>query len=380
MSSGAAADKRVCIVNTSTAMVALACGHGVKDSGGIEFQLTVTARALVQAGWQVEFVLCDLDQGDLALDGQARVVRSYRPRGGDEGGGGLRSIPQLWKALRRTTSPVLLQEGAAWMTGVVGLFARTHGRRFVFHMASDTDALVMDRRRTRVSSLRERLLCHWGMRMAHGIIAQTPKQQGMLKESTGRDSAVVPNLFPVGETQTSPPGEPSRVLWVGNLRPVKRPEWLLEAAARLPHLEFCMIGGCKPEFEALYRDVEARAAALPNVSFLGHVPFDQIDQYFRGAALLVCTSQVEGMPNVFLQAWSHGAPVVTTYDPDGLVERHGLGLCAGDTVALADAIGQLMDDPALRAEMGERGRSYLLSHHSPAVVVPLLEHVLLGER
>jgi glycosyltransferase involved in cell wall biosynthesis len=141
-----------------------------------------------------------------------------------------------------------------------------------------------------------------------------------------------------------------------------------------------MVGGRKPDHEGLYEEVVTRAAALPNLRYLGHVPFADIDAYFRSAALLVCTSQVEGMPNVFLQAWSQGIPVVTTYDPDGLVARNGLGLCAADAEGLVEAIGGLMADPARRVEMGARGREYLAAVHSPGVVVPLLERVLLDRR
>jgi glycosyltransferase involved in cell wall biosynthesis len=76
------------------------------------------------------------------------------------------------------------------------------------------------------------------------------------------------------------------------------------------------------------------------------------------------------MPNVFLEAWSRGVPVLSLeYDPDGKIESLGLGEAAGNSPErLAEAARSLWSDPRLRSEMGDRGREYVLAEHSPAVV------------
>lgn len=62
----------------------------------------------------------------------------------------------------------------------------------------------------------------------------------------------------------------------------------------------------------------ARARSLSNVRLHGRIAERAaLAELYRGAALLCCTSSLEGFPNTFLEAWSHGLPVVTTSTPTG---------------------------------------------------------------
>ena len=47
-------------------------------------------------------------------------------------------------------------------------------------------------------------------------------------------------------------------------------------------------------------------------------------QVIADAALLLCTSDEEGFPNMFTQAWASGTPIVTLkVDPDNIIEKMG---------------------------------------------------------
>ena len=59
------------------------------------------------------------------------------------------------------------------------------------------------------------------------------------------------------------------VLWVSNLRALKRPELALELARQLPQVKFTLAGGPMPGGETYYEDVRAAAARLPNVTMPG---------------------------------------------------------------------------------------------------------------
>jgi len=79
------------------------------------------------------------------------------------------------------------------------------------------------------------------------------------------------------------------------------------------------------DFKKLFEDVKREAAQLPNVKFHGPVPYHDIGALFERSRLLVGTSEVEGFPNTYLQAWGHGAPVVAFLDPEDVIARKGLG-------------------------------------------------------
>jgi glycosyltransferase involved in cell wall biosynthesis len=120
----------------------------------------------------------------------------------------------------------------------------------------------------------------------------------------------------------------------------------------------------------LREELESAAAEVENLEVLGQLPHAEVLYRMHRAVAIVSTSSAEGMPNVFLEAWSRGVPVLSLeYDPDGKIESLGLGEAAGNSPErLAEAARSLWSDPRLRSEMGDRGREYVLAEHSPAVV------------
>jgi glycosyltransferase involved in cell wall biosynthesis len=149
------------------------------------------------------------------------------------------------------------------------------------------------------------------------------------------------------------------VLWVGNIRALKRPELLLEAARKLPQLEFHIIGGPMPGSESVYEKVRTAALEIPNVRFHGPVPYHQVGQFYERARVFAGTSEVEGFPNTYLQAWARGTPVVAFLDPDQLIARHGMGLAVNSVAQMCAAISTLNGDPVSWLAASQRSTNYM---------------------
>ena len=113
-----------------------------------------------------------------------------------------------------------------------------------------------------------------------------------------------------------------------------------------------------------------RAGELPNLELLGRQPRGRTLAEIERATALVSTSRAEGMPNVFLEAWARGVPVLTLeYDPDGLIADRALGIAAqGSADALAEGARRLWGDPSRRDELGRNGRAFVQQRHSPDAV------------
>ena len=63
-----------------------------------------------------------------------------------------------------------------------------------------------------------------------------------------------------------------------------------------------------------------RLRQVPNVRYLGHVSPARAIEVIAGASLLLSTSEGEGFPSVFLEAWASGTPVVSLkIDPDDAI-------------------------------------------------------------
>lgn len=94
------------------------------------------------------------------------------------------------------------------------------------------------------------------------------------------------------------------------------------------------------------------------VDLLGHI--DEMDDLIAQASLVVLPSYREGTPRILLEAAAMGKAIVATDAPgcrEAVVHgENGLLVPVRNATALADAIQTLLEDPALRARMGEDGR------------------------
>ena len=322
--------------------------------GGESVQQTLLARALVRRGHQVSMVTADCGQHDAMVRDGICVYKAYRPTAGIPL---LRFIhPRwtgLWSALARADAQLYYASCAGMHVGLLAMFCARHGRRFVFRCASDTDC---DPSRLLVRYARDRWLYAYGLRRADGVLVQSAAQAQCLAQRFGLTGRVAGML--------AEPGPPAArrdvdVLWAGNIRRVKRPERVLELAARLPGAAIHMVGGPVSDEQALYDRIRAAAARYPNLVFHGHLPYWEASALYGRARLLVNTSEAEGFPNAYLQAWMLGVPVVTFSDPDGVIDCHGLGEVVRSPLAMRGAIQRLLTDPDALAALGARCRAYM---------------------
>jgi starch synthase len=128
-------------------------------------------------------------------------------------------------------------------------------------------------------------------------------------------------------------------------------------------------------------DAEALRARLSAGSLRGVVWIDRYvnDRGFVGRVLSAAdvyalASRHEGFPVAPLEAMACARPVVAA-DAPGIPdifehgeESGGLVVPRGDPVALARAVGRVLDDPALALELGRRARGRAESHFSLEVV------------
>ena len=153
----------------------------------------------------------------------------------------------------------------------------------------------------------------------------------------------------------------------------KRPDRLLDLAEACPDMSFEMVG---PVYDTAYsQEIYKRAMRMENVILRGPLSHGQTLACYRRAVCLCCTSVYEGFPNTFLEAWSQGLPVVSTFDPGGLIVKHGLGKIAHDVEGLACSIRELLRIREQYHEIANSARQYYRSNHTVGAVMPRFEKV-----
>ena len=369
---------RVCFVGLGN-LPALAAEFSGQPIGGAELQQSLLARALAGRGWPVSMIVADCGQPEGASWHGIRTFKAYRP---NEGLPAVRFLHPRWtkleRALRRADADIYYTSCAGAQLAQVVFFAHGRGRKVLFRIASNSDC---DPRALLVQYRRDRLLYRRGLAHADLVLAQTVQQQRSLRANYGRDSRIAPSLIePPGRCRSF--GERDlEVLWVGNIRPVKRPDLLLEVARRLPSMRFHMVGGAMAGAEQLYESSRLEAARLANVTFRGALPYQEVRALYERARILVGTSEVEGFPNAYLQAWAHGTPVVAFLDPDGMLQRLGLGRAVRTVEEMCAALTELGGDEARWQEASGRARRYMELHwQEESVLAPYLAALTKLER
>ncbi len=206
-------------------------------------------------------------------------------------------------------------------------------------------------------------------RCSHGAIVNSLAVGGAVArhepELSGR-LWVVPNGVPSVARRERPEVAQLTIVCVANLIAYKGHTTLIGAARLLrPHNWSLLLVGEGPERTGIERAIAA-ANLQERVHVLGRR--EDVHDILDTADVVVLPSYAEGMPNAVLEAMAHGIPVVAS-DVGGV--RSLLGSGAGTVVAprneaaLAEALQRLIDDPSLRAKMGERGRE--LAHGSLGV-------------
>jgi glycosyltransferase involved in cell wall biosynthesis len=357
---------RVCFVGLGNLPV-LAPEYSDQPAGGEALQHTLLARALARRGWSVSMIVLDHGQADGASWDGVKTYKAYRA---DEGMPVVRFVHPRWTklqgAMQRADADIYYTSCAGAELGQLALYARRHGKKVVFRIASDSDC---DPRALLVRYWRDRQLYRWGMSHADLVLAQTASQQRALLRNFGRRSLVVGLAVEPAGTRRAFQERDIDALWVANLRALKRPFLFLDAAARLPSLSFHLIGARLAEAPALYEEVRARSASLPNVTFHGFVPQHRIGAFFERARIHVSTSDTEGFPNTFLQAWSRGTPVVTFLDPERMVSRNGMGAAVSDAEGLHAAILGLARDPDAWGAASSSSARYFDEHFNESQIV-----------
>ncbi|WP_280243821.1 glycosyltransferase family 4 protein [Nocardia abscessus] len=170
----------------------------------------------------------------------------------------------------------------------------------------------------------------------------------------------VPVDAPTGaaETRTSAP----TVVVLSRLVPHKQIEDALAAVARLrdriPGLRLDVVGD--GWWAGNLRDNARELGIADAVTFHGHVDERRKHELLARAWVHVLPSRKEGWGLAVIEAAQHGVPTVGYRSSRGLTDSivdGATGILVDDVAQLAEAVGDLLDDPGARTVMGEKARA-----------------------
>ena len=333
--------------------------------GGSERQKWLLARALASSGWTV----CVGIRQRLRL-GERRTIDGVEFHGIMQG----HYLLDWYRYLSSMRPDWLYWRGASHLLGPLVQMAHVLGVRTIFAAAFDTDVHPCS-----ALTARQRWwpLYAWGLSKTERLFVQHGRQLEELPSRWRPKAFVVRSITDTHSHLTPHSCREPYVAWVGMLRQPKRPDLLIEIAKRLPEVKYVVCGGATTHRSpsGYSQSVIGRLRGLSNIEFRGQVAPDEAERVIAEAAVLLCTSDQEGFPNTFLQAWSYGTPVVTLQvDPDSVIKRFDLGAVTGMVEATVEQLQRLLRSPDEREGMAARAREYIAGHHSAEVVVKAFNH------
>jgi len=192
----------------------------------------------------------------------------------------------------------------------------------------------------------------------------------------GRPVAVMPIWVDAAaiRPRPRPAGAPPTLLYSGNLGRKQGLEHLLDLAEVLrrerPGVRLLIRGGGTQE--TILRRA-ARQRGLDNVTFAPVLPTARLGEGLADGDLHLIPQDPAGadhaVPSKLFNALAAGRPCLATARPGSALWQLGEACAAvictppGDAAALARAALGLLDDAARRAELGRRGRAFVVAHH-----------------
>ena len=200
----------------------------------------------------------------------------------------------IGRAMRKANADVYFQQGGAGP--FTPLFCRLTGRKFVMSVGHDA---YVDPELRKDSGFASNFKTALEIRLADKILVLGENQKKLLKENFGRNSTVASIHTPLPPPGMPQKAQPPVVLWVGSIQERKQPEMFLDLAEAMPQARFQIVGGSADK--EYVKKIENRAKKIPNLEYVGFVPYEEINKYFSHASIFVSTSLSEGFPNVFIQ-------------------------------------------------------------------------------
>jgi len=279
---------------------------------------------------------------------------------------------RIWDAMRKAKAHIYFHHGVA---GPGSLFCRFMKRKLVCHIGSDAlvnkELITRDSKEFSRSKFSLDAFGYWlDIKLADTIIIQNEYQRGMLKRNFGKDGVLIKKPFPLNEQGMPEKASPPIILWVGAIAEVKQPELFVRLAEAIPEAIFWMIGGHSSNQE-LYSKIKESSDRISNFEHLGVIPFDEINEYFSRASILVNTSIFEAYPPyAAMQAWMNYTPVVSIGDnSDEVIRKYNMGFHSKTFDNLVEDVKILLKNEALRKEMSVNGRKYVEQEHDLTNIV-----------
>jgi glycosyltransferase involved in cell wall biosynthesis len=362
-------DRKICFIALDS-LPLLTSSENLKYIGGSEVMQVLIGRELAKRGFQISFITHDENSGKKNFD-EITIIKTF-PR--YKNFSSLKNALIFWKSLKKANADIYFQ--GSGFAGIIPLFCIIHGKKYVKWVVSDSD-LLFERFRS-AHPILIKIIVYFDIKAAHKIIVQNLFQKELIEKKFKKKCVLIKNPVIIPDNiKIKNKENKNNILWVGTIRPVKQPNIFLKIAKSLPQFRFIMIGGESKGEKKLFNEIQKEANTISNLEFLGFVPDNKIQKCYEEASIFINTSQIEGFPNTFLEAWMNYTPVISlNVDPDEVICNEKLGLHSKTFEQIILDVNTLLLNDNLRKEMGMNARKYVEQNHDSKKIANQFEKII----
>ena len=338
--------------------------------GGAELQIALMAKTLAALGHEV--VVVDLDITEEFITGEG--VRVCPVEGYNKGIKMLRTLthrlPGLYSTFVGIKADIYYCRIREYRHIIVYMAARKVKAKFILGLASDLDILSIGKRWRHFYSSNVKDL--WGvfngiigemvypfiLRNADCVLVQHEGQKATLRKKN-IESVVFPNVIDISAIEPVLEPEKKDFVYVGSLDRRKGFVDFFKLVQCSQSLSFKVIGSPRDKTGShLYEKLRG----LDNVTLTGRLSHENTIRQISNSKALISTSPMEGFPNIFIEAWACGVPVLSLYvDPGGVIEKEGLGEIVNGNIG---RLLTIMNAFSCINGFADRAKSYVQRYHA----------------
>jgi glycosyltransferase involved in cell wall biosynthesis len=248
--------------------------------------------------------------------------------------------------------------------------AKKNGSKFILAVASDVDVLSAGVRynyeykanfkisRYLSQNVPSDLAFNYLMLNADTVTLQHSGQR--FRSYTKRNNQVIfSNIIELDKLPIRNDSKGEYFIYAGSLTMLKGADNLLKLLNAIDKkIKIMIVGAPKDQkSEEIYRTLEK----MENVTLMGWQNHDKTIELISAAKALFNTSHFEGFPNIFLEAWASGVPVISlNVNPGNIFDTYHLGTFCRNSISTMKLAMENFDEAA---ESKENMRSYVKEFH-----------------
>lgn len=247
---------------------------------------------------------------------------------------------------------------------ISGIIAKRYGKKFILHCRC-TVPNVVNRGWKRILWKILTYFCDGVMVLNQASLAFSQKH------SRRSQSVLIPNFVTESEladdTEKAIPDRIKSVIYVGGVTPEKGCDTIIKAAAKLPQIQFNLLGAISEEINSMEK--------TPNVILHGNHDRDYVKAHLQQADCFLFLSRYfgEGFSNALAEAMAAGLPCVVTdwaANADMIGAEGGRVIPQMDVDALVNALEEMSAHPEKRQAQSRRNMEKVRSTYVERVVIP----------